>query len=60
MKSCTDKHIGVKQTHCDQSIEREHHQKRYILAHYCTGDSRLERVGEEEEGVEGGVEWGQR
>ena len=52
MKSCTDKHIGVKQTHCDQSIERGHHQKRYILAHCCIGGSRQERV----EGVEGGVE----
>ena len=45
-KSCTDKHIGVNQTHCDQSIEREHHQKRYILAHCCTGCSRQEKVWE--------------
>ena len=55
MKSCTDKHIGVKQTHCDQSIEREHHQKRYILAHCCTGGSRQERL----EGVKVVVEEGQ-
>jgi len=55
MKSCTDKHIGVKQTHCDQSIEREHHQKRYILAHCCTGDPTQERV----EGVKVVVEEGQ-